>query len=327
MNEEIKKPEKTKKHFPWRGVGILFSTFAVIVLLYLFYATNYYFARRINNTVPAADVQRLQNDLSSLQQTVQQLSGTVNDQTQMINTLRQAETGYNRDEWRVVEAEFMTRIAGDKLQFENNVPQAIVLLQNADQLIRDINDARLTNVRVAIAKDIAKLQAISPVDVPGLYARLIAMDDQIEKLPLMNKPVPTAPTPEVNTEHLPWWKKGLHQTWDVLRQIVIVRYNKKDELPLVLPEQQNYLYQNIHIEIQQAIWGLLHQEPAIYQASLNQAQKWIKEFFMMDAPATQAALKELSQLQGIDLKPALPDLSDSLQAFKEYITARDGRVS
>lgn len=316
QNTSVKKSRLVK-------MGSLLLTLLVIGVIVIFYSQNYghFQAKSHRESAPNA-ITQLQMNVTRLTQQTEQLTGQVNNQDQIINTLRQTQTGKNRDEWRVIEAEFLAKLANDKLQYENNINQAIVLLQASDQEIRDLNDARFLVIRKAIAEDIANLQALTQVDVPGVYSRLSAVNDQINAIPLPNKPVEKGEITTTTNENLPWWKRGLNQTWDALRQIVIVRYNQTGALPLVTPDQQAFLFQNLHSMIERAMWGLLHQQSEIYQSSLQQATGWINQYFVLDSPAKQSVLSALKELQEINVLPEAPKSSQSLQAFKEYFSTQ-----
>jgi uroporphyrin-3 C-methyltransferase len=111
------------------------------------------------------------------------------------------------------------------------------------------------------------------------------------------------------------WKRGLQTSWQALQKIVVVRYHESGALPFMTPDQQLFLYQNVHAMISQSMWALLHGQTIIYQKSLQQTINWVKEYFLLDSPVTQAVLNELNELQKIDIHPATPEISGSLQAF------------
>jgi uroporphyrin-III C-methyltransferase len=207
------------------------------------------------------------------------------------------------------------------LQFENNIPQAIVLLQNADGYLSGLSDDRLRPVRKALAADVAALQAVPQIDVVGIYMRLVALNDQIKQLPLPNKPQQTDVVQAPSNENLPWWKRGLRQTEQALKQIVVIRYNAQDTLPFITPEQQNFLILNLHAEMENAIWGLLHQQPEIYRTSLTQAKNWIIQYGQSDSPMTKSLITNLTQLEQMNIKPEPPKSLQSLQEFPEYFAA------
>lgn len=312
-------PDNNKRKRRLTTIGLMFVTFGVIVLIYLFYATNFFLLRNVAHSQNLeANYAQLQKNLNTVEQQVVQLTSDLKTQDQVINALRQIQSGYNRDEWRVVEAEFLAKLANDKLQLENNIPQAIILLQSSDHEIADNKDARLLPVRKALADDIAALQAVPTLDISGVYLRLSALNEQISKLPLPNKPAQVEEKPLGVDASLPWWKRGLQETWHELKQVVVVRYNKTGSMPLVMPEQQDFLYQNIHAAMEKAMWALLHQQSDVYHASLDQAMSWIKQYFIPDSPITQSVLTNLTQLQAINVHPSMPKTSESLPAFTEY---------
>lgn len=320
--ETTSEPTKTSscKSKSWHRIGIAFTTCAVIVLIFVFLA-SFYQLNRANQTHEEQVKAQMNTYVQTIEKQISQLAEDVKAQAQTINVFRQTQTGHTRDEWRILEAEFLVQLANDKLQLDHNVKQSLLLLQQADQRVRDLNDPNLLSLRKALAVDIAALQAIPEIDVQGLYLRLSALNDQLDQLPLMNKPAQsTTPTePQVDGQ-LPWWKKALNQTWQGLRQIVTVHYNEKGSLPLLMPDQQFFLYQNLHASLEKAMWGLLRQQPAIYQAALKEAEQWTKKYFLPDSPMTQNILTNLTQLQEISIAPTIPSSIESLKAFQEYLS-------
>ncbi len=138
-------------------------------------------------------------------------------------------------------------------------------------------------------------------NVEETYTRLMALSDQLGQLPLATiateqKPaVPEPPTKQV------WWKKGLWESWLVLQKIVVVRHNENNTLPLMIPSEREFLYQNLQAQLDTAIWGLLHHKPVIYRTSLAQLNNWIKKYFDQEAPTTKAVLTSLTELQAINV--------------------------
>lgn len=319
---EIDQPPR--KRISWLTVAMSFAVSALILVCLLFYYVAH-ISLHLNagNTITRTAVVQLQNDAVLLQHQVNEMSDALKAQGQAMNALRQTESGYKRDEWRIIEAEFLVKSASEKLQLESNPLQAIVLLQYADQEIRDLNDAQLFPIRKALASDIAKLQAVPRVDVAGIYAQLAALNEQIIKLPLPTKPAENTPVVESDAAPASWWQRGLQQAWQAIRQIVTVHYYQQNVPPLVMPAQQDFLLQNLHAQVDQAIWALLHHQSVIYQKSLQTTIEWIKQYFDADSSAVQSVLANLTQLQLIDVNPTVPQLTDSLQALHGYFAGRN----
>ena len=86
----------------------------------------------------------------------------------------------DRRAWLGQEAVFLTRLAGQRLLIARDVQAALVLLEQADTLLRDTGEPKFEGVRLAIARDRAALAAVPVVDQVGLYARLSGLIDQVE---------------------------------------------------------------------------------------------------------------------------------------------------
>lgn len=323
-----KTKDSPKKTFPLRKIGLVFLILLFAALLSgegFFY---YYLAK--SQTQLTTVVNQLQTEqqkmatidveknLTSASQAIQQLQADVKQlqQTSMQATQSQ-QMNKNKLEW--MQASYYVKLANDNLQYVNNIPVAVNLLKMADDTVRDLSDARYDDIRKALANDIASLQSAPNVDVTGLYLRLTALNTQLDQLQLPNKLFATEKPAEANTtpSDQSWWQRGLQNTWQALQKIVVIRYDEKNTQPFITPEQQLFLYQNVHAMLAQAIWGLLHGQTAIYQGGLKQTSDWVKKYFVADSSVTHATLNELDELQKIDIHPTNPTIMDSLQAFKK----------
>ena len=265
------------------------------------------------------DITALQTTLTDVQQTTKQSQTDLSNQETAIAELKNAQQTKN-DDWTVAEAQYLVKLANDNLQIGDNIPLVINLLQTADQELQGSTNPKLTAMRKALADDLASLKALPEVDFTGIYMRISALNDQVDKLPLPTKR-PLATSDQTPVAQTVWWKRGLQNTWESLQKIVVVRYNQPGVRPFILPEQQEFLFQNIHAMFEQAMSAVVHRQPEIYQASLKQAADWIQKYFLPDAPEVQAQLKELTELQNINIRPTLPNLTASLQAFRAYTPA------
>ncbi len=323
MENNMESTVKTKRRpIPWAMIGIFFSTFSVIALIILFCFAFYHVSmigKQLQNNISVAEshINNIQDKMTSFQQETQQSAATL---TESITSLRQSFVG-DKNISQTLEAQYYVKLAEARLQYEHNIPDAIQLLQAADNQIHDLSDSRLDVVRQALAADIASLQALPQVDYTGLYMRLLAMDQQIDRLPMLVKQAGLAATAVPVDLNQVWWKRGLQETWQALQKIIIVRYNTANTLPLVTPEQKDFLLQNLHAIFAKAMWAVLHRQPEIYQSSLGQASEWVAKYFVVD-PLTQSMLTNLSQLQKINVNPVISQLTASLQTFRDYFVVK-----
>lgn len=325
-NTQIEVTEK-KSGMSWRNIGILCATFSIIVLIVVTAYSGWYLMTTNMHLATVASqsqnqLQQLQSDLNTLkaatdsaQQVAQQSVNDVKDLKQAMMDFTKESQG-NQEKWLFVEARYYVKLANDSLQFSHNVPQAIYLLKAADQELSQLSNSKATDIRASIANDLTSLQSMPLVDITDLYTKLSALNNQIDQLPLplmqTNMQQPAASNSAQNES---MWRRGLREIGRLLQNIVIVRHNTNGAGPLVTPEQKTALYQNLHNMASQAIWGLLNQQQAIYQGSLQQLTGWIKRYFVLDAPQTKAILNDLAQLEKIEIHPTVPALTTTLQAF------------
>jgi uroporphyrin-III C-methyltransferase len=291
------------KRFPWAKLGLIISFLALFILVAGF-AYGYYQWLRIHQQLSALTTAIIQNDHSDQVTTLQQ---SVADMQQAMQKTQAGDV----NQWHLAQAEYLTRMANDQLQYTHNHKMALQLLQQADEILQSSQDANVMNIRKSLDTDIVNLQSASEVDVTSIYTRINALHESIDKLPLPSQPLSqtTTTTPDKSTT---LWQSILNG----LNKIVIVRKMDSSALPLVLPDEKIFLYQNLHAQLQNATWGLLHDNPAIYTASLEQAIAWIKQYFVADAPETQNVLQQLTELKQVNLQPANITLTNTLQLFE-----------
>ncbi len=314
------------------NLGIIFSTIALIVVIggfaYGYFElskVNVSLARKVTDlqnqvTAQQTNVGAMQKSVTDLQQSAQKTQDLAAQQQQFMTEWRAVQKG-DLDKWHIAEAQYLVKLANDHLQFSYNTTIAQTLLEQADHTLDSIQDPGVLDMRKSIAGDLANLKAAPAVDVTAIYLQLNALNNQLEELPLPSMPLTSEQKKEAETvpaANLPWWKAGLQLAMQSLRQIVIVRYNNSNTLPLVLPEEKSYLYQNLHAQIESAMWGLLHRNNEVYLASLLRTMSWIKLYFVQDATVTKSIMQNLESLQAMNIQPPSANLTATLQLFDQY---------
>ena len=337
MSNETDEKVAEIKQQPRRGKTLIIAVFIVLFICVGAGVAGYFQLTR-NNSLLALAVSDLQtqsttqqNILSALQQSVDKLQASTETvqalsarQEQMIASWEAAQKG-DLNKWYVAEAQYLVKLANDHVQFTQNTTMAMTLLQRADQVLQDLSDGNLLEIRKSLAVDIANLQAVPQVDVTQLYLRLTGLNAQVDLLPLPANPFRadmTQSAQKLDESGLSWWRKGLNNTWQALQKIVVVRNTQTTSLPIVLPEEKIFLYQNLHAQMEGAMWGVLHRDANVYQASLARAINWIKQYFVQDAPVTKALLQNLQDLQKVSLQVPAANFSATLQLFDAYLNPK-----
>ncbi|WP_299003688.1 uroporphyrinogen-III C-methyltransferase [uncultured Shewanella sp.] len=184
--------------------------------------------------------------------------------------------------WRAEEALYLVRLAGRKLWLEQDPRTAASLLKAADERIESMMDPSLTPLRKALSKDISAVLSIKEADISGTALTLDDIIDNINTLPLhrseMNKPKPIDSDKMSNS--ISDWQTNLAKSWHALiDDFVLIRKRTTDAAPLLAPNQQWYLIENIQNKLLQAQLALYRQDQVNYRSSLALAKKWITQYF------------------------------------------------
>lgn len=251
------------------------------------------------------------------------------DQARRLEQLGELISRGNR-EWSLAEIDYLLTVAGRALRLQRDPGTARAALQAADEALRALDAPAYLPVRERIAAEIAALDAVPPLDRDGLAAGLDALIAQIDGLPLQGHPRQQAATGEVlygEPEAVPatapdwtrWeaWKSLPGVVWESIVQLVRVREHDRPLEPMVAPDQEYFLRQNLRLQLEAARLALLREAPAIYRQTLTTARDWISSYFDVNDNAVAAARERVEELASIDIRPALPDIGASLEALRE----------
>lgn len=235
------------------------------------------------------------------------------------------ETLYNdlsasRDETALAEVEQMLLIAGQQLQLSANVKAALIAMQSADARLQRMGRPVFNGLRKAIGQDMDKLRALPSVDISGVNFQLDALMATVDELPLVyqrrsssDAAAQTAP-PENETA----WQKLLREIWQEAKQLVRIEDTGKAEIPLLPPDQEFFLRENLKLRLLSARLALLTRDQNSFKQELQTAQLWTTRYF--DGKSAQSVRMQagLKLLVASSINIELPDISPSLQAVRNY---------
>lgn len=253
-------------------------------------------------------LETLDGEVSSLQKRLHELSTT------------------DRTDWKMAEAEYLMRLAGQRLLMGGDTAGSMALLQAADQVVAELDDTALFAVRAALADDIAKLRAAGKRDLEGVYLKLAAAAKQGESLRLFEMPA-FKPQPPAETEQLAeGWRQrfqhGVLAAWEKLKSYIRFTHREQAYQPVLAPEYEAAVRQNLRLSFEQAQMAALAGNQALYQASLDKSRYWLETFFTLDPDATRALLATIQELQQQQIAINPPDISGSLRSLKDFLDRR-----
>ncbi len=266
-----------------------------------------------------------QEQLQALQQQLAQVQQAHADTVKQLTILQDRERN-SREDWLVLEAEHLIKLATQQLSIEHDVPIAIKALQIADERLRRSPHPAIVAVRKAIADDLHALRAVPTVDSVGISLALSTLTDDVAHLPL-NIPEPksheSVATPVTASRRVEGWAQLPKAIWEDIKSLVVIRNHEEPVKALLAPEQRFFLTENLRLQLEQARLAMLSNEAAVYQERLKTAISWMEKYFDKNAKTTSAALQTLKQLQQQDIAPALPDLTRSYKAIQRYADLQD----
>lgn len=229
----------------------------------------------------------------------------------------------SRDEWALTEVEQVLLLASQQLQLAGNVSAALAALQLADAKLQRLDRPQFVPLRRALARDMDRLKAAPFVDVQGLSLRLDQVIGAVDMLPLaLEERLPATP-PEAPAKDEPGWRRFLHDAWQDLRQLVRVENLDRPEAPLLAPQQQFFLRENLKLRLLSARFDILFRDEANFRADLAAADIWLKKYFDTRSKPVQSLQVLLKELRATDMSNELPGLAGSLDAVRVLQLARE----
>jgi uroporphyrin-3 C-methyltransferase len=234
----------------------------------------------------------------------------------------------SRDETALAEVEQMLLNAAQQLQLSANVRAALIFMQSADARLQRMNRPVYRGLSKIIGRDMDKLRALPIVDITGINRQLNKLIVAVDELPLAyQQRAASEPGTNVNPPRdETTGQKLLREVWQELKQLVEIENTGKDEIPLIHPDQQFFLRENLKLRLLSARIALLSRDEVIFRQELNNIQRWTARYFDAKSPAESDMLSGLKKLSASRISVDLPDLSSSLQAVRNFRLANEKTV-
>lgn len=343
ISNEIKKPSNGKA---LSGLAIVVGIAAISLSGWQFYQNE--FANHATQALSQAQnkIIALEQQITRVERTTQnnaenarKLSSVPSDIEALSNRYEQSKTeseqafidlsskinqlsNVNQDDWLLAEAEYLIRLANQRLLLERDTQSATSLLINADEILGSLKDPLMFDTRKAIAQDVQALKSTSHFDLEGRYLQLSALYDQVTQLPQREpsqswQAKQSAQTSESN--NLSSIKMIASEAWEGLKSLVVINYNQKPIEPLLPPSEYQQLVTGIQLQIDVAQVALLKGEQAIYDKALSRIAAATNAHFDTQANSTRAFMTTLTSLQQVNPNPNIPMPRASLKAMRELM--------
>lgn len=322
------------KYMPYLiGFTCIIALFALIIALYNLQSNKKLQINLIDkNTSLATKLEQIKQNQSTAQEQIDAKTRTVqeaqNDLQSKIDSLnKEIQTAmsqrlYQNQDWMMLKARYYLELAQINTHWSTNFNASISLLKQADKLLKQLNKPQIYNVRQAIAKEIALLKTAPTLDIAGLLSQLDAAQISVSKLTFQST-IGESQTKD-NTEspladNSSSWRNQLQNSMNLLGKLVVVRRNDEEIKPLMSPLFESILKESIQLNLQEAQWAALNNNPVVYQLSLKQATANLKRTFNSEAKDTAILIKQFNELQEVKITQEKPVIGLALTLLNQII--------
>ena len=295
-------------------------------------------------TQQSALIETLQKNVERTSAEQERLAATFEDKLQTLREAQQTQVkslesspDTSRGKHLLDEAEFLIRLANQRLLVERSPKGAQSLLESADHVLTKLDDPGLLGLRRTLSENIAALRGTVIIDREGIFLRIGTLSDLVmtfsalpaHGLDVVEEDSELVPVDEANAElEKPWYQS----LWSNLRQATQgfvdrhfhVRSLEQPLAPLMSIDRETQLRHSLLIILGNAQQAVLQEEAGIYRASLARAEKDIAQYFVANDD-TRAIIEQLQVLQLEAVEQSLPDISASLYTLRDYRDAAQSR--
>lgn len=343
--ETTPQPENNDKKKAGNKTSLALSAIAIAIAIAAgigLYGLNKQQATRQNATTAElsgqlAALQKAQESQKSelegiIKQQADQLSQAKHEQetlTKQLDELQQKVaviSGSDAKTWLLAQADFLVKLAGRKLWSDQDVTTAAALLKSADASLADMNDPSLIGARRAITDDIATLSAVSQVDYDGMILKVNQLANQIDNLRLADNNDDDSPMDADSDElssSISEWRVNLQKSWqNFMDSFITVRRRDETAVPLLAPNQDIYLRENIRSRLLVAAQAVPRHQEETWKQSLDNVSTWVRAYYDTDDATTKAFLDEVDKLSQQSITMTVPETLQSQALLEKLMQTR-----
>ena len=343
--ETTPQPENNDKKKAGNKTSLALSAIAIAIAIAAgigLYGLNKQQATRQNATTSElsgqlAALQKAQESQKSelegiIKQQADQLSQAKHEQetlTKQLDELQQKVaviSGSDAKTWLLAQADFLVKLAGRKLWSDQDVTTAAALLKSADASLADMNDPSLIGARRAITDDIATLSAVSQVDYDGMILKVNQLANQIDNLRLADNNDDDSPMDSDSDElssSISEWRINLQKSWqNFMDSFITVRRRDETAVPLLAPNQDIYLRENIRSRLLVAAQAVPRHQEETWKQSLDNVSTWVRAYYDTDDATTKAFLEEVDKLSQQSITMTVPETLQSQALLEKLMQTR-----
>jgi len=225
---------------------------------------------------------------------------------------------------RLAEVRYLSAVATQRLRLERDVPGSVRLLERADAVLAEADQASDISLRRALGAALGALRGAPRIDTVGLYLEVEQLAGLTDRLPLA-APVFRAEAPKVVEALAP---AGMGAwLWEKLSGLFRLRRTEVPSTSPLLPEGAAPLLQHgLRLTLSQAQLALLRGDGALWRASLEAAAQRVEKYGRPSRDRSRL-LERLGALAATPVAvegEVVRSAQEALEALNEALEARLG---
>ncbi|MFW0768167.1 uroporphyrinogen-III C-methyltransferase [Trabulsiella odontotermitis] len=236
-------------------------------------------------------------------------------------------SGSDAKTWLLAQADYLVKLAGRKLWSDQDVTTAAALLKSADASLADMNDPSLITARRAITDDIASLSGVAQVDYDGIILKVNQLANQVDNLRLADNNDDGSPMDDDDSSELSSslseWRVNLQKSWqNFMDNFITVRRRDETAVPLLAPNQDVYLRENIRSRLLVAAQAVPRHQDETYKQALDNVSTWVRAYYDTEDATTKGFLEEIDKLSQQSISMDIPDTLQSQAILEKLMQTR-----
>jgi uroporphyrin-3 C-methyltransferase len=164
------------------------------------------------------------------------------------------------------------------------------------------------------------------VDYDGMILKVNQLANQIDNLRLADNNDDDSPMDSDSDElssSISEWRVNLQKSWqNFMDSFITVRRRDETAVPLLAPNQDIYLRENIRSRLLVAAQAVPRHQEETYKQSLDNVSTWVRAYYDTDDATTKAFLEEVDKLSQQSITMTVPETLQSQALLEKLMQTR-----
>ena len=225
-------------------------------------------------------------------------------------------------DWTLAEAEYLLRIANQRLLTSRDIAGAIEMMEAADGILVELAYPELVEARRQLVDDMTRLQLVSRVDVEGMYFALDTLSRELAQMQQSRIEYLSSDNDSEADSSNSGWGYAWDQIKSALSKYVRIESDAGEPRYLLSAEQKVLRISAVQLRIRQAQLALLAGQQQPWSEALVQAAATVEQYFGHEGGGNNSASGLVQALRDMSERQVVyeaMDINGSIQQLRTVI--------